>query len=91
MTYGEMFPRIRTLPGYEALAATAYPGPPSAFEPAHHESLKLLVLGCDYRGGPAVECGCTRTRICLMGKGRPIPGSDSTDVTNQDCLDCVSV
>jgi hypothetical protein len=65
-------------------------GPAPAFDPGRHRSITLLVLGCDYRGGPALECGCARTRICLAGKGRPIPGSDATDATDQDCRLCVS-
>ena len=59
------------------------------FDPGRHRANRLLVLGCDYRGGPATECGCTSTRICLAGKGRPIPGSDARDVADADCLACV--
>lgn len=67
------------------------PGPKALFDAAEHERRKLLVLGCDYRGGPGLECGCGSTRFCLAGKGRRVPGTDGlTDVTLQECINCVS-
>lgn len=53
-----------------------------------HAERLLLVLGCDYRGGVA-GCGCDKSRVCLMGKGWPIPGTDARQVYAGDCLACV--
>jgi hypothetical protein len=92
MTMGDYYPRLKTLPGYEALAVQPYPGPGvvrQSFDVSRHDSISLMVLECDYRGPFATECGCTRTRVCLAGKGRPIPGSLARDVTDHDCRTCV--
>lgn len=66
----------------------APPDPTRRFDRDKYRSLRLLVLGCEYRGPFSLECGCGGTRICLAGKGRPIPGSNLTDVTERDCLAC---
>jgi hypothetical protein len=97
-TMGEIHPILLLDPRHAELAAKPFPSPPIgavtdppaiAFDGPRHRDLKLLILECDYRGDPALECGCTKTRICLMGKGKPLPGTDTRDVTYQDCLKCV--
>lgn len=60
------------------------------FDGGRHADIKLLVLGCDYHGRATCGQGCNRSWICLMGKGRPVPGTDATDVTYNDCSRCVS-
>jgi len=82
----------RAIPPGEQLArlgANAGAGDAPGFDPGRNRSIKLLVLGCDYRGDFATECGCTSTRVCLAGKGRPVPGTSLTDVTDRDCRECV--
>ena len=62
--------------------------------PADVESLRLrveLARSCDYRGPVAfdsVSCGCRR--VCNMGHGQPIHGTDRHGVTFAECLTCVS-
>lgn len=62
--------------------------PATGFDAGRYREIKRRVEACPHRGGPVLECGCTKTRICLAGKGRPIPGSNLTDVTERDCLAC---
>lgn len=64
--------------------------PPPKFDAASHLSIKLLVLGCDYRGPATCGQGCNRSWVCLLGNGRPVPGTDAFDVTMRDCRGCVS-
>jgi hypothetical protein len=95
MTMGEMHPHLLSNPRLASLAARVYPHPPPRpkpvrFDSARHRDVKLLILGCDYRGDPVLECGCTKTRICLAGHGRAIPDSDARDVTDRDCVSCVT-
>jgi hypothetical protein len=73
MTYGEMFPRIKTLPGYEELAEMPYPEPEPEPEPEPPGLLKmaanLVVAVVEHaadgfrKASPEVQA--ERERLCL--------------------------
>jgi hypothetical protein len=61
---------------------------------SERDALRLLAIGCDYRG-PVASCGCVHAVLCLRGNGRRtlnVDGALSTfgDVTIHDCESCMS-
>lgn len=75
--------------GVEPTPSPAVPVTPSTARTPNLPSVRLAILGCDYRQA-IPNCGCVSKAYCLLGKGfRPDPDAPGT-VTLGECHRCMT-